>query len=111
MIKLICAALSLQCGISEFGNTVGVVGYRESVFGHKVLLVHPGSPLEGKVQPGDGITAVDGNKNNHNTRGEPGTPVTLTVNHNGHEFDLTVRRVPVQALQNRYLNHYFGVKD
>jgi hypothetical protein len=111
VVELVCASLLLLGTVSESRNTVGVLGYRESVLGHKVMVVHPGSPLSGLVQPGDNVVAVNGNKNKYNTRGEPGTSVTLTVKRKRETFDVTVRRVAVQELENRYLNHYFGVND
>jgi C-terminal processing protease CtpA/Prc len=110
IIELGCALL-LQCSIAQSVRTVGILGYKESVFGHKILRIHQGSPIEGLLEPGDTVVAVDGDKNNHVTVGEPGAPVTLTVMRERKTFDVTVKRVAVQELHSGYLNGYFGVKE
>jgi len=110
IVELGCALL-LQCSIAQSVRTVGILGYKESVFGHRVRRIHPGSPIEGLLEPGDIVIAVDGNKNNHVTVGQPGAPVTLTIMRNSQTFDVTVKRVAVQELHSGYLNSYFGVRE
>jgi C-terminal processing protease CtpA/Prc len=110
IVELGCALL-LQGSIAHSARTVGVLGYRESLFGHRVVRIHPGSPIEGLLEPGDNVVAVDGNRNNHVTLGQPGSPVTLTVMRGDRIFDVTVKRVAVQDLHSSYLNSYFGVKE
>lgn len=105
------AQMVLAGTICEVRNTVGIVGYRESVFGNRVVEIHPGSPVEGILQIGDRVLAVNGDKNCHETRGQPGSEITLSVSRGGTTFDVTVRRVAVQDLHMQYLNHIFGVRD
>ncbi|HEY9775049.1 MAG TPA: hypothetical protein V6C81_14895 [Planktothrix sp.] len=111
MLAELCFATILQAGVSLSTNTVGILGYRQSVFGNSVVEIHPGSPVEGILQKGDRIVAVDGNPNCHETRGEPGSAITLTVKRGDRTFDVNVRRVAVQQLHSLYLCHYFGLKD
>jgi C-terminal processing protease CtpA/Prc len=111
MLVELCLATVLQTGISLSKGTVGILGYKQSLMGNAVVEIHPGSPVEGLLQKGDRIMAVDGNFNCHQTRGEPGTRITLTVKRGGKLFDVTVRRIAVQDLHNAYLCHYFGVRE
>jgi C-terminal processing protease CtpA/Prc len=111
MLLELCVAALLQTGIIECRGTVGILGYRQSVFGNAIVEIHPGSPVEGVLQKGDRILAVDGNSNSHNTRGEPGAEITLTVKRGAKVFDVHLRRIPVQQLHNTYLCHYFGVTE
>lgn len=101
----------LRTGIVSTEGTVGILGYRQSLFGHKVVAIHPGSPVAGTLRVGDEIIAVNGNNNCHDTRGEPYTAITLTVRRGGLKYDVTFKRIAVQELKSRYLNHYFGVEN
>lgn len=111
MIIQFCVAALLQTGISLSEGTVGILGYKQSVLSGVVLQVHPGSPVAGLIQKGDRVVAIDGDSNCRDTRGEPGSPVTLTVKRNNQLFDVTVRRVAVQALHSAYLCRYFAVPE
>src|ERR1700719_1757188 len=96
LVNLLALGTVLQGNVSEISNTVGILGYRLSVFGHKVVCVHPGSPVEGILKEGDCIVAVDGDNNRQDTRGEPGTEVTLKVLRGSSTFECKARRIPVQ---------------
>jgi len=110
IVELGCALL-LQCSLVQTTKTVGILGYQEAMFSHKIIQIHPGSPIEGVLVPGDHVVAVNGNKHNHVTTGEPGSEVTLTVMRDHKVFDVTVKRIAVQELHNNFLNSYFGFKD
>jgi C-terminal processing protease CtpA/Prc len=105
------AATMLSGAVCETRNTIGIVGYREALFSNRIVEIHPGSPIEGILQKGDRVLAVDGNRNCHQTCGQPGSEITLTVSRGGTVFDVTVRRIAVQDLHIQYLNHIFGVRD
>jgi C-terminal processing protease CtpA/Prc len=101
----------LQGNVTQSRNTVGIVGYRESVFGNRVVEIHRGSPAEGVLKKGDRVVAVNGDRNCHKTRGEPGEEITLTVSRGSQVFDVSLRRIAVQNLHSSYLNRVFGVTD
>jgi len=111
MLLELCVVTILETGVSLSKGTVGILGYRQSLLGHAVIEIHSGSPVEGLLHKGDKVLAIDGDSNRHETRGEPGTKVILTVKRGDRVFDVSVCRIAVQNLHDAYLCHYFGVTE
>jgi C-terminal processing protease CtpA/Prc len=109
VMKLLLIAAMLA-GVVAKTNTIGIIGVRTGL-NNTISLVHPGSPCERYLRRGDRIVAIDGQRSKTDTKGVPGSTITLTIKRGATEFTIKVHRIAVQDLHDKSLNKYFGLDD